>query len=199
MDVYQIYLPAYTAWYMLQVFVFPSLVVWRRSGVNPFVFGSTDNAHDYVGRSFRLLGVATWISVLLYSFFPDAYQYILPVWYMESHWFKGTGVVVQITSLIWITTAQVQMSNSWRIGIDYGSKTKLVENGLFRISRNPVFLGIILSYIGMFLISPNGVSAVLLTLTLFALNVQVRLEEEHLSKMHGEEYERYRQRVRRWI
>jgi protein-S-isoprenylcysteine O-methyltransferase Ste14 len=50
--------------------------------------------------------------------------------------------------------AQYQMSNSWRIGIDEKNKTELVTKGIF-YSRNPIFLGMIISILGIFLILPT--------------------------------------------
>jgi protein-S-isoprenylcysteine O-methyltransferase Ste14 len=35
----------------------------------------------------------------------------------------------------------MQMGDSWRIGIDQEQKTSLVRHGVFKLSRNPIFLG----------------------------------------------------------
>ncbi|MCB0370800.1 MAG: isoprenylcysteine carboxylmethyltransferase family protein, partial [Bdellovibrionales bacterium] len=71
--------------------------------------------------------------------------------------------------------------------------------GLFGVSRNPIFLGVIISYIGTFLIIPNLLSFCIMVLTIVILQVQVRLEEEYLIKIHGDEYDEYKNKVRRWI
>ena len=44
------------------------------------------------------------------------------------------------------------MSNNWRIGIDEENNTELVTIGIFSISRNPIFFGMIISVFGLFLI-----------------------------------------------
>ena len=61
-------------------------------------------------------------------------------------------------SLLWISVAQYQMSNSWRIGIDENNKTELITKGLFSYSRNPIFLGMIISVAGIFFILPNALT-----------------------------------------
>jgi protein-S-isoprenylcysteine O-methyltransferase Ste14 len=91
------------------------------------------------------------------------------------------------------------MAKSWRIGINYEEKTELVTNGVFKFSRNPVFLGILISYIGTFLIIPNAITFTVLILTYVTLQFQIRLEEEYLVGSHGTNYEDYKKRVRRWI
>ena len=53
-------------------------------------------------------------------------------------------------SLLWISVAQYQMSNSWRIGIDENNKTELITKGLFSYKPEPDFLGMIISVAGIF-------------------------------------------------
>ena len=43
------------------------------------------------------------------------------------------------------------MRDSWRAGISETYKTELVTEGIYQISRNPVFLGFELLYIGILL------------------------------------------------
>mgnify|MGYP001490612632 CR=1 FL=1 len=66
--------------------------------------------------------------------------------------------------------------------------------GVFRLSRNPIFLGMRLTLLGLFLVIPNAVTLAVLVLGNVLVQVQVRLEEAF-----GEVYARYREQVRRWI
>jgi protein-S-isoprenylcysteine O-methyltransferase Ste14 len=102
-------------------------------------------------------------------------------------------------SIIWIMTAQYQMANSWRIGIDSEQQTELITSGLFAHSRNPIFLGILIANFGLFLVIPNAVTLLIGGLSFFAIQVQVRLEEVHLMQVNGREYGDYVSRVGRWV
>lgn len=199
MNFYQIALPIFTVIFLLQVFVIRSLVLWKKTGKNPFMFSKSDGAHDYAGKVYKLMVVGTWISIAMFSFFDSYYKYLLPIWYLDMEWLRISGVGVVLLAFVWIIVAQFQMKNSWRIGIDYNDKTELIDSGLFQISRNPIFLGVILSYIGTFLIIPNLLSFCIMVLTIVILQVQVRLEEEYLIKIHGDEYSVYKNKVRRWL
>ena len=95
--------------------------------------------------------------------------------------------------------AQNHMKKSWRIGIDEDVKTELVQNGLFKISRNPIFLGMRTMLLGLFLIIPNAVTLVVLIAGELLAQIQVRLEEEFLTRTHGESYRAYQKQVRRWL
>ena len=91
------------------------------------------------------------------------------------------------------------MRDSWRIGIDEENKTELVTNGFFAISRNPIFLGIMIANIGLFLVLPNAFTLLIIALSTVSINTQIRLEEEFLVKEFGEKYTEYKQSVNRWI
>jgi protein-S-isoprenylcysteine O-methyltransferase Ste14 len=199
MTFYQIFLPAFSLVFILQVFVIRSVILWKKTGVNPFVFGKTENAHDYIGRVYKVMTVGTWIAIGSYSFLPDTYQYLMPMWYLESAIVQQVGVGLLLFAFIWIIVAQFQMSNSWRIGINYEETTKLIDHGLFGVSRNPIFLGVLISYVGTFLVIPNALTFSLMAITFISIQVQVRMEEEYLQKSHGEEYNQYQKKVRRWI
>ena len=199
MNFYQIFLPIATLLYMLLVFVLRSVILWKQTGVNPFVFGNTEKAHDYIGRVYKVMVLFTWVSIGCYSFFPNGYQYLMPISYLEFEGLQITGLILLITSFLWTSIAQYQMSKSWRIGIDYNEKTELISNGLFKYSRNPVFLGVLISYLGTFFIIPNILSFSILIVTFVTIQTQVRLEEEYLEAVQGQEYPGYKLKVRRWL
>lgn len=199
MSFYQIALPIFTIVYLLQVFVIQSWIQWKKTGIKPYVFGNTDSPHDYCGKMYRLMVVGTWVSIAFYSFFPDQYNYLLPFWYLEFEWLQHLGAGLAIVSLVWIIIAQNQMAKSWRIGIDYSETTALKTNGLFNVSRNPIFLGVLISYLGTFLVIPNALSFTILLVTYVVIQIQVRLEEEYLKSSHGKVYSDYMDKVRRWL
>lgn len=118
---------------------------------------------------------------------------------MDNLIVKYFGLGLLASSLIWTMMAQGHMKNSWRIGIDTETKTELVTTGLFRFSRNPIFLGMIISLIGLFLTTPNALTGLFLILGYVLIAIQIRLEEEFLAKEHGQAYINYQKKVRRLI
>jgi protein-S-isoprenylcysteine O-methyltransferase Ste14 len=76
----------------------------------------------------------------------------------------------------------------------------LVQHGPYRFSRNPMYVGLTLSYIGLALTLNTWWPLVLLPLVLLLLfRLVVQKEERHLSEKFGEAYEAYCRRVRRWV
>ena len=193
------FLPAYLVAYFFAAFFWRSFVVWKRTGVNPLVFKGSDNAHDYIGRVFKLLFAAVVAAVAVYSLSEHLYEYLTPIDWLERPWLRWAGVALLLVSLAWTVVAQAQMGESWRIGIDEERATPLVRKGVFVLSRNPIFLGMISTLLGLFLLIPNAVTLVVLGLGVVLIQIQVRLEEEFLSIAHGRDYGEYRRDVRRWL
>jgi protein-S-isoprenylcysteine O-methyltransferase Ste14 len=198
-DILRIVLPLYLGAYFGIAFLWRSVMVWKQTGVNPYVLGKTDNAHDFIGVVFRLTFALIVAVILVFAFFTPFYQYAAPLTWFENQWIKLTGLVLLVASLVWTAMAQIQMGVSWRIGIDHENQTDLVRNGLFAVSRNPVFFGMRISLWGFFLTLPNAFTLLALVLGDVLMQIQVRLEEEFLRNAHGEKYKEYVQNVRRWI
>lgn len=161
-------------------------------------FGREDNAHNYIGKVMKLIIAMLFIAVFLYAFDWN-YEYLIPVWYLESQALAVAGLILLHVSLVWIVYAQMSMGKSWRIGLDMENKTQLITTGIFSLSRNPIFLGMMCCILGIFLIIPNMLTLSILFVAYFVIQIQVRLEEEFLTSQHGSSYAGYKSRVRRWL
>ena len=192
------FLPLYFVVYVAVAFVWRSYSVRKATGINPVVFKNSDSAHDLIGRLFKLL-FASIALVVVINFFPGVYQYTVPIPWLEHSWLKWAGVGLLVLSLIWIAIAQNQMGESWRIGVDKEHRSALVQRGVFNVSRNPIFVGMMTTLSGLFLVMPNALTLVTTVLGVVLIAIQVRLEEEFLLNSHGEAYVEYKQRVRRWL
>lgn len=121
-----------------------------------------------------------------------------PAWsFNPSLLWIAASVMVCATALILM--AQASMGASWRVGVPSEGPGALVTGGLFAISRNPVFVGMFSFLVGLFLWSPNLLTAALLPLAAATIAMQVRIEEEALSAKHGDRYAAYVARTPRWL
>jgi len=195
----KLYLFVFLLIYFFFVFFLRSYLLWKRTGVNPLTFSKSDDAHGYNGKIFTFISLLEFVVVAIYAFKNEWYQYLLPFWYLENSYLQSIGWGLLLFSLILVWIAQSQMANSWRIGIDEKNKTELVMNGLYSISRNPIFLGVLIANFGLFLIIPNAFTLLIVVLSTVSINTQIRLEEAFLKSVHGQEYENYLKKVRRWI
>lgn len=195
----RIFLPVYLTAFFLIAFVWRSFLVWKRTGINPYVVRKTSRPIDFVEAYYPVPGLLIVAATTAYSLFPDVYPLATPITWLAVPAVKIAGVVLMVLALIWIAIAQMHMGKSWRIGIDAENKTELIETGLFGVSRNPIFLGMRMALFGFFLALPNAVTLVAVVMADILMQVQVRLEEEFLTGVHGERYTDFQKRVRRWI
>ena len=192
-------LPILSALYFLFLFLIRSLAVGRQIGKNPVVLSNADNAHGLIAKYF-MAGIAMMgLYVAVFAIYPAGYSYFLPMVYMEATGLQATGLIILVISLVWTYIAQANMRQSWRIGIDEEQKTELVTTGIFRLSRNPVYVGIIAAATGLFFVTPNAFTLLFMIMAYMLIQIQIRLEEEFLLKMHGQSYLDYKAGVRRFI
>src|SRR5262245_2899845 len=78
--------------------------------------------------------------------------------------------------------------------------TALVVDGIYRWSRNPLYLAMTLIYIGLAIAAGSGWAIALLVPLLVLMHVGViAREEEYLERKFGSMYSEYKSRVRRWL
>ena len=78
--------------------------------------------------------------------------------------------------------------------------SQLVTDGFFKITRNPMYLGMLLFLLGLSIY--NGLIVGLVILPLFVGYItffQIIPEERAMIKIFGEDYKAYMKKVRRWI
>ncbi|WP_234000071.1 methyltransferase family protein [Pseudoalteromonas sp. T1lg76] len=77
---------------------------------------------------------------------------------------------------------------------------RLVSGGIYKMSRNPMYLGFLLMLSGWALWLANLATIPVLPLFVIYLNrFQIRPEEHFLRQTFGDKYKRYCRRVRRWF
>ena len=148
----------------------------------------------------RLMGIATFTiiptevaSIIMYP----SLCLITPNGWSEL--LRWSGLTLTALGIAFFITAMITMSDSWRAGIPDKDKTILIQNGIYRISRNPAFVGFDLMYIGLFIAFPNIIHLVFAIFPIVMLHLQILQEESFCYKTFGKEYELYHKKVRRYL
>jgi protein-S-isoprenylcysteine O-methyltransferase Ste14 len=78
--------------------------------------------------------------------------------------------------------------------------SNLATNGPFRYTRNPAYLSMAMTYAGISSLA-NALSSILLLPAVLSVIQRgvIEREERYLERKFGEEYLRYKARVRRWV
>lgn len=76
----------------------------------------------------------------------------------------------------------------------------LVVNGIYRFTRNPMYVGFAFLLVGWMVWLGNPANTIVLAgFVAYITRFQIMPEEAALSSIFGDEYTRYRSRVRRWL
>jgi protein-S-isoprenylcysteine O-methyltransferase Ste14 len=175
--------------------VLPTVRVWRQTGLNPVVLPQSDDVAGFVGTYFKLLIIFLGAYLSLGAL--NVVRPIGPISLPEHTPIVGWCLLT--ASIFWVVIAQFQMGISWRVGIDAETRTALIVHGLFQFSRNPIFLGMMIQLVGLFLAQPDAITFAILLTGYVLISIQIRGEEQHLMDMHGMKYREYCAKVRRWI
>ncbi|MFO1402522.1 MAG: isoprenylcysteine carboxylmethyltransferase family protein [Steroidobacteraceae bacterium] len=111
-----------------------------------------------------------------------------------------SGVVPILAALLLTPPAMLLFRGSGTPIMPFERSTALVTTGVYRFTRNPMYLGLTLVLLGAAVL--QGSLGACLPIPLFVLIIQKRFiegEERFLTEIFGEQYLSYRRRVRRWL
>lgn len=117
----------------------------------------------------------------------------------NSSFISILGLLVITSGVVLFIIAAITMKNSWRVGIDKITKSKLITKGIYKYSRNPAFAGFYLMFFGLFLVYPDVITFVIILFNIYSMNRLVLEEEKHLEEMFGIEYIIYKEKTARYF
>jgi protein-S-isoprenylcysteine O-methyltransferase Ste14 len=125
---------------------------------------------------------------------------IAPLPGLQAEGIQIAGIALAVLGIVLTVWAQLDMGDSWRVGVDASETTALVHTGMFGRVRNPIYTAMLAFDLGIALLTPNFVTIAGLILAITALELQVRrVEEPYLRDKHGAAYRGYTARVGRFI
>lgn len=188
-------LPFATLAFLLFAMVLPSVRLSRRTGRPALVLhrsGPPLQRVIGVGMALFMGAIVLWSAAHL-----ALGEEALGIWQVPG-FVRWSGWALVVAGFVVTVRAQVDMGASWRIGID-SERTELVTGGLFRVVRNPIFSGMLAVVTGVTLATPSAWTVMGWLDYVLLVSLQVRLEEDHLLGLHGSAYQRYAERVGRFV
>ncbi|MCL1975492.1 MAG: isoprenylcysteine carboxylmethyltransferase family protein [Firmicutes bacterium] len=179
---------------LLIVLVLIRMTMLRKRGIRIIVFGQTDKS------DFLLMPP---VFAIVYT--AAANTFALPMWsvlicpFWSSMIPGWVGLLLCAAAVCGFAVTLAGFGDSFRVGIDESKPAELITSGMFSISRNPIYVCLLLFLSGFFLIHCNIVIAVAVLLFVLAIHRQILREEEFLLSHYGAEYQEYCGKVRRYL
>lgn len=119
---------------------------------------------------------------------------------MQQQWILWLGITVVVSGFA-LAALSIRTFRRARVSVLPNRPARsVVTHGVYSYSRNPIYLGFCLIYVGVALMTGAVWAVVLLPVVLWVLTrTVIRKEEAHLRERFPEEYAAYCQRVRRWL
>ena len=145
--------------------------------------------------------IGAWIITLfpiIFLFYPNIVNISFPIPIFQKLIFEIFGISITILGVLIITISIIQLGTSARFLLPK-QKTKLVTSGVYRFSRNPLYIGAYLVFIGLFLLLPSIIYLIGLFLFFILQHFRILQEEQFLKDTFGVEYENYMKKVGRYF
>ncbi|MCZ6678990.1 MAG: isoprenylcysteine carboxylmethyltransferase family protein [Candidatus Poribacteria bacterium] len=114
---------------------------------------------------------------------------------MESSWRRS----LRYRGILTLTAVRAFKQHQTTVK-PFEESSALVTNGVFGITRNPMYLGLVLILFGLGVFTGTFIPFVVIPIFAVLMNVMfIKVEERMLEEKFGEAWLRYRSKVRRWI
>jgi protein-S-isoprenylcysteine O-methyltransferase Ste14 len=129
---------------------------------------------------------------------------VIHIWDVNLSFLEIPIIIKSISIALWIMgfsllfAGRFNMGNSFRIGSPK-ENTNLKTDGLFKFSRNPMYLGVFTTLLAVVL---GTLNPILILIAIFIIAVHHRIvlaEEKYLAGEFGDDYRSYCGRVRRYL
>ncbi len=140
----------------------------------------------YERKGYKILALLTHAVIMPV---PMVYSIFLPL-QMGTAWFYA-GLVILVAALVMSLLATVGFANT--------SIDKPVTTGIYRISRNPIYVSGFLLHLSIAVASASWVMLLCAVSWIVCFHIILPVEESYLTRRYGEAYADYMKRTPRWI
>ncbi len=144
----------------------------------------------------RFAGLGIWLSLLLYVINPQWIQFAALSFSDAVRWFGLALAFVALSLLVWMFRS---LGDNITDTVQTRDKARLVVRGPYRFIRHPLYSFGVLFFIGLFLMTANGLIFIFAATAFALLMVRTPAEESRLVEKFGDEYRRYMARTARFV
>ena len=109
---------------------------------------------------------------------------------------EWTGAVLVAAGLLFTVWARVHLGANWSGIVTVKRDHELVTSGPYAIVRHPIYTGLVLAFVGSAITLGEMRGPLAVAIVVASLWRKLRLEERWMAEQFGDDYERYRGRVR---
>ena len=113
---------------------------------------------------------------------------------------KIAGIIFLMIALFFLVRSLRQFIKSKNTLVTIKPSSSLQANGIYSLTRNPMYVGLAIVYLGISCLIGNWWNIILFPLLLFIVQEYIiKSEEKYLERRFGQVYLDYKSKVRRWL
>lgn len=155
------------------------------------IIGKT-TLHPVIFYSGKFAGYSTWV---IYAFSLGGVQLLAC---SNIYYNNYISFATLLLGLFFTSVSLINLGKSTRLGLPTES-TQFKNNGLYKISRNPMYVGFNLITLAAIIYCLNIFVAILGVYSMFVYHNIIKKEEHFLENLFGEVYKTYKSKVRRYL
>jgi protein-S-isoprenylcysteine O-methyltransferase Ste14 len=149
------------------------------------------NKYLFFGSKYAV--VLIWAGMVL-----EIWNISIPGSLVNNHIIKVAALAIWVLGFVFLYVGRFSLGSSFRIGVA-NEKTEFVARGIYRISRNPMYLGLYLTFTGCMLYTLN-VFYSSISIVVWIIHHKITIaEEKQLKITYGNSYTLYCNKVRRYL
>ena len=113
-------------------------------------------------------------------------------------WLQWIAIIILCLGCLFMIFAFFNLGTALKVGLP-GEETELVNTGIYRISRNPIYLGVHLITLASCIYFPDLANFGFAAYAMFVHHQIAIAEEIFLQRKFGTAYEEYKRKVRRYL
>jgi protein-S-isoprenylcysteine O-methyltransferase Ste14 len=142
-----------------------------------------------------IVTVAMGIVMWLIARFTPAFALAFPARHVVAVCIALAGVVIAVMGI-----ASFRRAGTTVNPLQPQRASSLVTGGIYQVTRNPMYLGLLLALIAWGMLLANALALIILPVFIVYMNCfQIRAEEAALTAAFGQDFVDYKSRVRRWL
>jgi protein-S-isoprenylcysteine O-methyltransferase Ste14 len=136
----------------------------------------------------------------LFGFLLDRYLIAMRISGAASRSVALVGLVMMVAGAVLAIAGVLAFRRARTTILPFRAASAMVRDGPYRFTRNPMYVGMTLGYLGLSLAFNTAWPILLLPLVLVAMvKLVITKEEEYLEAVFGDDYRVFKRDVRRWL
>lgn len=183
----------------LALFMGRTLTMRIREGINPITLAAGKSGFRRVAEAFLPVGLVVWWTAIVLASFDVQLVSALDERVVDSMGLRIAGLGLIASGLTLFALALASFGTSWRVGVDEQHPGSLVTSGIFRFTRNPIFLFLDAYFVGTFLLNGTPLFLAAAVLAVSLIHYQILQEERFLEGLYGDSYRDYKRSAPRYF